>query len=135
MTTICVDTLSGSIHNILGVAPDGWPSIDCSELLHALDEFLDILWLLTVHLLLRFSPEVKVQRNQIGRVRWPADSSTATDNTPFEFLEKKLHGCIGAVRKFAAAYGSSTIRRVAENVVKRARQCLDANGGHFQHLI
>ena len=38
-------------------------------------------------------------------------------------------------KKFAAAYGSSTIRRVAENVVKRARQCVDANGGHFQHLI
>ena len=42
---------------------------------------------------------------------------------------------IECVKKFAAAYGSSTIRRVAENVVKRTRQCVDANGGHFQHLI
>ena len=60
MATIYVDTLSGSLHNIFGDAPDGWTSICCSELLHALDEFLDISWSLTVHLLLRFSPEVKV---------------------------------------------------------------------------
>ena len=99
MTTICVDTLSGSLHNILGDAPDGWTSIGGSELLHALDEFLYILWLLTVHLLLHFSPKVNVQRIQIGRVRWLTDSSTATDNTPFELLEKKLLGCIGAVRR------------------------------------
>ena len=42
MTTICIDTMSGSLHNILGDAPDDWTSIGCSELLHAVDEFLDI---------------------------------------------------------------------------------------------
>ena len=48
---------------------------------------------------------------------------------------QNIEELIECVKKFAAAYGSSTIRRVAENVVKRAKLCVDANGGHFQHLI
>ena len=78
-------------------------------------------------------------------VSWPAHSS---DLNPLNFhfwgdaqqqvyreQTGNIKELIECVKKFAAAYGSSTIRRVAENVVKRARQCVDANGGHFQHLI
>ena len=45
-----------------------------------------------------------------------------------------IEDLIECVKKFAAAYGSSTIRHVAVNVVKRARQWVDANSGHFQYI-
>ena len=77
-------------------------------------------------------------------VSWPAHSP---DLNPLDFhfwgeaqqqvyreQPENIEELIECVKKFAAAYGSSTIRRVAENVVKRARRCLDENGGHFQHL-
>ena len=39
------------------------------------------------------------------------------------------------VKSFAARYDSSVIEQVAANIVKRAKLCLDANGGHLQHLL
>ena len=42
---------------------------------------------------------------------------------------------VECVKTFAASYDSGKIRRVADNVLKRARLCLRANGGHFQHLL
>ena len=46
-----------------------------------------------------------------------------------------IESMIDCVKSFAARYDSSVIERVAANVVKRAKLCLDANGGHFQHLL
>ena len=39
------------------------------------------------------------------------------------------------VKDFAAGYNKTTLRRVVQSVLKRARLCLRENGGHFQHLL
>ena len=39
------------------------------------------------------------------------------------------------VKDFAVGYDKTTLRRVAQKVLKRTRLCLRANGGHFQHLL
>ena len=50
--------------------------------------------------------------------------------------QRPLRAWSTAWRVFAARYDSSVIERVAANVVKRAKlNCLDAKGGHFQHLL
>ena len=69
-------------------------------------------------------------------VSWPAHSP---DLNPLDFhfwgeaqqqvyreQPGNIEELIECVKKFAAAYGSSTVRSVAENVVKRARQCVDS---------
>ena len=42
---------------------------------------------------------------------------------------------VECVKQFSSSYDQERIRRVAMNVVKRARMCLRADGGHFQHLL
>ena len=46
-----------------------------------------------------------------------------------------IEALIQCVSAFAATYDSGTIRKVSENVLKRAKQCSDVNGDHFQHLL
>ena len=76
---------------------------------------------------------------------WPAHSP---DLNPLDFhfwaaaqkqvyLQKpeSIEELIECVKQFSSSYDQETIRRVAMNVVKRARMCLRADGGHFQHLL
>ena len=76
---------------------------------------------------------------------WPAHSP---DLNPLDFHfwgvahqqvyqehPETIESLIDCVKSFVARYDSSVIERVAANVVKRAKLCLDANGGHFQHLL
>lgn len=76
---------------------------------------------------------------------WPAHSP---DLNPLDFhfwavAQKEVYSqkpesidsLIECVRGFAESYNEDTIRRVAGNVLKRARLCLRADGGHFQHLL
>ena len=90
----------------------------------------------------------KFQDRVISRgtpIIWPAHSP---DLNPLDFHfggmaqqqvyqehPKTIESLIDCVKSFAARYDSSVIERVAANVVKRAKLCLDANGGHFQHLL
>lgn len=76
---------------------------------------------------------------------WPAHSP---DLNPLDFhfwaaAQKQVYSqkpesieeLVECVEQFCSSYNQETIRRVALNVVKRARMCLDANGGHFQHRL
>ena len=76
---------------------------------------------------------------------WPAHSP---DLNPLDFHfwrvaqqqvyqehPETIESLIDCVKSFAARYDSSVIEWVAANVVKRAKLCLAANGGHFQHLL
>lgn len=90
----------------------------------------------------------KFQDRVISRgtpIIWPAHSP---DLNPLDFhfwgvaqqqvykeYPETIENLIDCVKSFAARYDSSVIERVAANVVKRAKLCLDANGGHFQHLL
>ena len=90
----------------------------------------------------------KFQERVISRgtaICWPAHSP---DLNPLDFhfwgeaqqrvyqeRPENIEGLIECVKNFAATYESSTIRRVAANVLKRSRECLNADGGHFQHLL
>ena len=53
----------------------------------------------------------------------------------YQEYPEAIQSLIDCVKSFAAWYDSSVIERIAANVVKRAKLCLDANGGHFQHLL
>ena len=46
-----------------------------------------------------------------------------------------VESLIECVKTFAAGYDRSVLNSVAANVLKRAKLCLDFNGGHFQHLL
>ena len=48
---------------------------------------------------------------------------------------ESIENFIQCVKTFAATYGSLVIKQISAKVVKRAKLCLDTNGGHFQHLI
>lgn len=90
----------------------------------------------------------KFQNRVISRgtsIIWPAHSP---DLNPLDFhfwgeAQRKvcyqhpedINSLIEFVKDFAAGYDKTTLRRVAQNVLKRARLCLSANGGHFQHLL
>ena len=76
---------------------------------------------------------------------WPAHSS---DLNPLDFhfwaaaqkvvyTEKSsnIQHLVECVENFALSYDSFIIRRVADNVLKRARECVTAGGGHFQYLL
>ena len=78
-------------------------------------------------------------------VAWPAHSP---DLNPLDFhfwgvaqqhiyreQPDNIEALIQCVSAFAATYDSGTIRKVSENVLKRAKQCSDVNGDHFQHLL
>lgn len=74
-------------------------------------------------------------------INWPAHSP---DLNPLDFhfwgeaqnhvyreQPESIESLIQCVKTFAA----TTIRKVADNVLKRAELCLTNNGGHFQHLL
>ena len=42
---------------------------------------------------------------------------------------------VECVKEFAEGYSENTIRNVRKTVLKRARLCLQAGGGHFHHLL
>ena len=78
-------------------------------------------------------------------VAWPAHSP---DLNPLDFhfwgvaqqhvyreQPDNIEALIQCVSAFAATYDSGTIRKVSENVLKRAKQCSDVNGDHLQHLL
>ena len=48
---------------------------------------------------------------------------------------ESIESLIQCVKDFAASYGSPIIRRDAAKVLKNAKLCLNADGGHFQHLL
>ena len=76
---------------------------------------------------------------------WPAHSP---DINPLDFhfwsaaqrevycqKPRNIEELVQCVQDFAGAYDQGTIKRVAANVLKRARLCLQAGGGHFQQLL
>ena len=76
---------------------------------------------------------------------WPAHSP---DLNPLDFnfwaaAQKEVYtkkpetieALVECVRHFAAAYDPDAIRRLANNVLKRAELCQRVGGGHFQHLL
>lgn len=78
-------------------------------------------------------------------ISWPAHSP---DLNPLDFhfwgeaqrhvyqeQPESIEDLIQCVKTFAATYATSIIRKVADNVLKRAALCLNNNGGHFQHLL
>ena len=90
----------------------------------------------------------KFQGRVISRgtpITWPAHSP---DLNPLDFYfwgeaqqevyreqPESIESLVQCVKRFAETREASTIERVAENVLKRAKMCLEANGGHFQHLL
>ena len=52
--------------------------------------------------------------------------------------EKKPKGrdeIIRVVNEYAASLSEELIRSMTNNIIKRARLCVDQNGGHFEHLL
>ena len=90
----------------------------------------------------------KFQGRVISRgatIAWPAH---AQDLNPLDFhfwgenqqqvyreQPESIESLIRCVKSFAATFETPTIERVAANVLKRAKMCLDAKGGHFHHLL
>ena len=76
---------------------------------------------------------------------WPAHSPdlnpldfhfwAAAQNEVYHQKPESIESLIDVVKWFATSYNQETIRRVSENVLKRARLCLRADWGHFQHII
>ena len=76
---------------------------------------------------------------------WPAHSPdlnpldfhfwSAAQRQVYRSKPENIDGLVQVVRDFAANYDQTTIKRVSANVLKRARICLRADGGHFQHLL
>ena len=90
----------------------------------------------------------KFQGRVISRgtdIIWPAHSPdlnpldfhfwAAVQNEVYHQKLESIESLIDVVKWFATSYNQETIRRVSENVLKRARLCLRADGGHFQHLL
>ena len=78
-------------------------------------------------------------------IPWPAHSP---DLNPLDFhfwaaaqemvYKKKpqsIELLVQCIKQFASSYDPATLRRVSQNVLKRARLCLQAGGGHFQHIL
>ena len=90
----------------------------------------------------------KFQGRVISRgteIPWPAHSP---DLNPLDFhfwaaAQKQVYSVkpasigslVECVKEFAEGYSENTIRNVCNTVLKRARLCLQAGGGHFQHLL
>ena len=76
---------------------------------------------------------------------WPAHSPdlnpldfhfwAAAQNQVFKEKPDSMDSLVQCVTSFAEGYCKETIRRVSRNVLKRATLCLEAEGGHFQHLL
>ena len=80
------------------------------------------------------------------KITWPAHSP---DLNPLDFhfwgeaqqevyreQQESIESLIQCVKRFAETYEASAIERGAENVLKRANMCLEANNrGHLQHLL
>ena len=76
---------------------------------------------------------------------WPAHSP---DLNPLDFhfwsaAQKKvfaekpssINSLVQCVKDFAEDYSEETVKNVCKNVLKRARLCIQAGGGHFQQLM
>ena len=79
------------------------------------------------------------------RIPWPACSP---DLNPLDYsfwgqcerqiALKKPKGrdeIIRVVNEYAASLSEELIRSMTNNIIKRARLCVDQNGGHFEHLL
>ena len=90
----------------------------------------------------------KFQNRVISRgsaINWPARSP---DLNPLDFhfwgtvqaevyraKPQTIENLVEYVRNFADSYDAEILRNAATNVLKRARLCIQADGGHFQHLL
>ena len=76
---------------------------------------------------------------------WPAHSPdinpldfhfwSAAQREVYRQKPQNIEELVQCVQDFATACDQRTIKKVAANVLKRARLCLQAGGGHFQHLL
>lgn len=76
---------------------------------------------------------------------WPAHSPdlnpldfhfwAAAQKMVYEEKPQSIQDLVNCVKHFSANYDTTTIEKVTKNVLKRARLCLEAGGGHFQHLL
>lgn len=76
---------------------------------------------------------------------WPAHSPdinpldfhfwSAAQRQVYQQKPQNIEELVQCVRDFAASYDQRIIKKVAANVLKRVRLCLQAGGGHFQHLL
>ena len=76
---------------------------------------------------------------------WPAHSQdlnpldfhfwSAAQRQVYRSKPDNIDGLVQVVRDFAATYDQTTIKKVSANVLKRARLCLRADGGHFIYLV
>ena len=78
-------------------------------------------------------------------IPWPAHSPdlnpldfhfwAAAQEMVYKEKPQSIELLVQCVKQFASSYDPATLRRVSQNVLKRARLCLQAGGGHFQHLL
>ena len=61
---------------------------------------------------------------------WPASISEVIRCQPQTVDELK-----SVVEDWAANISEDELRKMAHNIKKRAQYCINANGGHFEHLL
>ena len=78
-------------------------------------------------------------------VPWPAHSPdlnildfhfwAEAQKKVFEEKPSNLEDLVSCVRRFSDQYDPTVIKKSCANTLKRARACLSAEGGHFQHFL
>ena len=123
MVAIGIGTSFGSLQNIFCNTPDGPAVVVCCKGRHALDEDFNSIRLFSVDSCVPLASTLPIF--EYNGLPFLGSDSTA-------YLPRTA---IQSVSAFAANYDSRTISSVAENVLKRAKQCSDVNGDHFQRLF